>query len=107
MVDWLEDNPILWNTLMMDYKCPDKKKKLWEDQAAFMGKSYETIFTWYTSARDTHTKLLKTKSGSGAQHLTERESWLLEFKFKFKFKFQKVVQRTKAAPVKSVSILQF
>ncbi len=37
MVDWLEDNPILWNTLMMDYKCRDKKKKLWEDQAALMG----------------------------------------------------------------------
>ncbi|KAG0715041.1 hypothetical protein GWK47_012847 [Chionoecetes opilio] len=49
---------------MMDYKCRDKKKKLWEDQAALMGKSYNTIFTWYTSARDMHTKLLKTKSGS-------------------------------------------
>ena len=102
MVDWLEDNPIMWNTLMMKYKCQDKKKKLWEDQAALMGKSYQTIFTWYTSARDTHTKLLKTKSGSGAQRLTGRESWLLE-----RFQFRKVVQRTKAAPMKSVSILQF
>ena len=98
MVEWLEDNPILWNTLLMDYKCRDKKNKLWEDQAALMGKSYETIFTWYTSARDKHTKLLKTKSGFGAQRLTERESWLLE-----RFKFRKVVQRNKAGPMKSVS----
>lgn len=45
MVDWLEDNPILWNTLVMNYMCRDKKKKLLEDQAALMGRSYETIFT--------------------------------------------------------------
>ena len=102
MVDWLEDNPMLWNTFMMDYKCRDKKKKLWDDQAALMGKSYQTIFTWYTSARDTHTKLIKTKSGSGAQRFTERECWLLE-----RFKFRKVVQRMKAVPMKSVSILKF
>lgn len=45
MVDWLEDNPILWNTLVMNYMCRAKKKKLLEDQAALMGRSYETIFT--------------------------------------------------------------
>lgn len=67
------------------------------DQAALKGKSFQTIFTLYTSACDTHPKLLKTKSVSGAQCLTERESLLRE-----RFKIRKVLLCNKAAFVFAV-----
>ena len=42
-----------------------------------MGKSVENLKGWFRSLRDTHTRLHKTKSGSGVPQFTEREEWII------------------------------
>ena len=73
MLDFIRDNPVLWNLKMTDCRRKDKKAKLWVDQAELMGKSVENLKGWFGSLRDTHTRLHKTKSGSGVPQFTKRE----------------------------------
>ena len=73
MLDFIRDNPMLWNVKMTDYRNKDKKNKIWADQAELMGRTAENLKGWFRSLRDTHTRLDKKKSGDGAANLTERE----------------------------------
>ena len=100
MLDFIRDNPVLWNLKMTDYRRKDKKAKLWVDQAELMGKSVENLKGWFRSLRDTHTRLHKTKSGSGVPQFTEREEWIIK-----KFAFLLGVTRHRPEPMKSVSNL--
>ena len=76
MLEFLQENPIIWDTKKIDYRRTDKKMKLWADKAEELGKTVDHLQGWYRSLRDTHTRLDKTKSGDGAPDLTEREQWV-------------------------------
>ncbi|XP_075338653.1 uncharacterized protein LOC142398502 isoform X3 [Odontesthes bonariensis] len=97
MLEFMIDNPMLWNVKMTDYRRKDKKNKIWEDQAQLMEKTVDTLKGWFRSLRDTHTRLDKKKSGDGAPDLTEREQWILS-----KFGFLKTVTRHRPEPLQSV-----
>ena len=43
MLEFLQDNPVLWNLKMTDYRRTDKKGKILEDQAQRMGKTSELL----------------------------------------------------------------
>jgi hypothetical protein len=102
MLEFIRDNPVLWNVKMTDYRRTDKKDKIWEDQAQLMEKTADTLKGWFRSLRDTHTRLDKKKSGDGAPDLTEREQWIIS-----KFVFLKTVTRHRPEPLQSVSSLYF
>ena len=102
MLEFIIDNPVLWNVKMTDYRQKDKKDKIWEDQAQLMEKTSDTLKSWFRSLRDTHTRLDKKKSGDSAPNLTEREEWIMS-----KFVFLKTVTRHRPAPLQSVSIQLF
>lgn len=99
MLEFIIDNPVLWNVKMTDYRQKDKKDKIWEDQAQLMEKTSDTLKSWFRSLRDTHTRLDKKKSGDSAPNLTEREEWIMST-----FVFLKTVTRHRPAPLQSVSI---
>ena len=77
MLEFIRDNPVLWNVKMTDYRRKDKKDKIWDDQAPRMEKQADTLKGWFRSLRDTHTRLDKKKSGDGAPDLTQREKWII------------------------------
>ena len=33
MFEFIQENPLLWDITLIDYRRTDKKKKLWEEQA--------------------------------------------------------------------------
>ena len=102
MLEFIIDNPVLWNVKMTDYRQKDKKDKIWEDQAQLMEKTSDTLKGWFRSLRDTHTRLDKKKSGDSSPNLTEREEWIMS-----KFVFLKTVTRHRSEPLQSVSIQLF
>ena len=81
MLEFIRDNPALWNVKMTDYRRKEKKDKIWKDQAQLMEKTADPRKGWFVSLRDTHTHLDKN-SGDGAPELTEREEWIIS-KFVF------------------------
>ncbi|XP_028417941.1 uncharacterized protein LOC114542634 [Dendronephthya gigantea] len=97
MLEFIMDNPVLWNVKMTDYRRKDKKEKIWEEQAHQMNKTVDILKGWFRSLRDTHTRLDKKKSGDSAPNLTEREQWILS-----KFAFLKTVTRHRPEPMQSV-----
>ena len=86
MVEWLRENPMVWNPKLNAYKDTGKRLKRWEDQAQVLDPSHDEIKDgahlqrWFRSLRDIHVKLDKDlKSGAGARELTsmtERETWI-------------------------------
>ena len=86
MVEWLRENPMVWNPKLNAYKDTGKRLKRWEDQAQVLDPSHDQIKDgahlqrWFRSLRDIHVKLDKeSKSGTGARELTsltERETWI-------------------------------
>ena len=98
MLEFIMDNPVLWNVKMTDYRRKDKKNKIWDEQAQQMDKTADTLKGWFRSLHDTHTRLDKKKSGDSTPNLTEREQWILS-----KFAFLKTVTRHRPEPMQSVS----
>ena len=98
MLDFIRENPMLWNVKMTDYRNKDKKNKIWNDQAELVGRNSENLKGWFRSLRDTHTRLDKKKSGDGASNLTEREQWIVT-----EFAFLKGVTSHRPEPLKSVT----
>ena len=52
MVDFLRENPMMWNTKMTDYRHTHRKGRLWEEQAARLGKPTDLLLGWYRSIKD-------------------------------------------------------
>ena len=98
MLEFIRDNPVLWNVNMTDYRRNDK---IWDDHAHVMEKQADTLKGWFRSLRDTHTRLDK-KSGDGAPDLTRREKWIIST-----FVFLKTVTRHRPEPLQSVSYRTF
>ncbi|XP_029308296.1 uncharacterized protein LOC115021781 [Cottoperca gobio] len=97
MLEFLTENPIIWDRKRSDYRRVHKKGKLWHDQGILMEKPDFHLQGWFKSLRDTNTRLHKNKSGDGASELTEREQWI-----KDKFVFLKSVVRHRPEPYKSI-----
>ncbi|XP_028404673.1 uncharacterized protein LOC114527224 [Dendronephthya gigantea] len=97
MLEFIMDNPVLWNVKMTDYRRKDKKEKIWEEQAHQMNKTVDILKGWFRSLRDTNIRLDKKKSGDSAPNLTKREQWILS-----KFAFLKTVTRHRPEPMQSV-----
>lgn len=100
MLEFLQENPLLWDIKLTDFRRTDKKNRLWEEQASRLDKTPDFLKGWFRSLRDTFTRTDKRKSGDGAKELTEREQWI-----KDNFSFLKVVTRHRPEPVFSVSKL--
>lgn len=107
MVEWLRENPMVWNPKLNAYKDTGKRLKRWEDQAQLLDPSNDEIKDgahlqrWFRSLRDIHVKLDKeSKSGAGARDLTsltERETWI-----NTQFTFLKGIIRHRREPLVSV-----
>lgn len=98
MLEFLQENPILWDMKLTDFRITEKKNRLWEEQGLKLDKTADFLKGWFKSLRDTHTRLDKRKSGDGTKELTEREQWI-----KDNFSFLKVAIRHRPEPVCSVS----
>ncbi|CAB4017719.1 Hypothetical predicted protein [Paramuricea clavata] len=87
MLEFIMDNPVLWNVKMTDYR---QKDKIWEEQADSLK----------GSLCDTHTCLDKKKRLDSAPNMTEREQWILS-----KFAFLKTVNHHRPEPIQSFNRL--
>ena len=99
MLEFLQENPMLWDIKLTDFRRTDKKNKIWDEQSKRLDKTPEYLKGWFKSLRDIYTRLDKKKSGDGAPDLTEREQWI-----KDNFSFMKAATRHRPEPVNSVSI---
>ena len=99
MLEFLQENPMIWNIKLTDFRMTEKKNRLWADQAARLDKTADCLKGWFKSLRDIYTRLDKKKSGDGVPELTEREQWV-----KDNFSFLKAATRHRPEPVNSVSI---
>jgi hypothetical protein len=58
MLEFIMDNPVLWNVKITDYR---RKDKIWEEQAQQMDKTADTLKGWFRLLCDIHTCLDKKK----------------------------------------------
>ncbi|XP_060572530.1 uncharacterized protein LOC132730586 [Ruditapes philippinarum] len=82
MVEWLRENPQIYNKKLSTYKDKCKKDALWAEQAQVLGKDVSMLIVWYRSIRTRFGKLTKPKSGAGTGDRTDRDQWILT-KFEF------------------------
>ena len=95
ILDWMRDNPMLWDQKHLDFKNKAKRDRMWEDMARDLKLSTPVLRTGYKDLRDWNTKLQKPpKSGDGARTNTAREDIILQ-----RFAFLKNTVRHRAAPV--------
>ena len=86
MVRFLRDNECIYNKKLKSYRNKPMKDRLWEEQAASLGRSVEDIQHWFESVRTRYGRISKDqdmkckKSGSGSMvvSLTERETWIMQ-----------------------------
>ena len=78
MVNWVKDNPVLYNKGAEYYKRGVDKKQLWADKAKEVGIPLADLQKWYETNRTRYGKISKRKSGDGARQLTPRQQWVLK-----------------------------
>lgn len=77
MVEWLRENPQMYNKKLSTYKDKGKKDALWAKQAQVLGKDASMLIVWYRSIRTRFGKLTKPKSGAGTGDRTDRDKRIL------------------------------
>lgn len=85
LVESLQENSFLYSKVSAEFKMRDKKVRTWLEKEQQMGLNVGDIsLIWYPNMRTQYSKLVKmgTKSGSGMQERTAKQTWLLE-KFAF------------------------
>ena len=98
LVEWVLENPMLWNSGDRDFMQRGKKQRLWQEKAAQMNYDVEKVQRWWKDLRDVNTRLHKTKSGSGLRTYTDREMWVMT---QLAFLTQRI--RHRRLPIQSVS----
>ncbi|XP_072171008.1 uncharacterized protein [Diadema setosum] len=93
LVEWLRENPILWDSTQRDFRQAKKKESMWTDKAKELNRSGNFLKGWYKNLRDQFVKLKKDKLGDGARRFTYREQWVLE---RFEFLAHTVILRKKS-----------
>ncbi|KAJ8021187.1 hypothetical protein HOLleu_40982 [Holothuria leucospilota] len=101
LVEWLRENPILWDSAHRDFRLTKKKENMWVEKAKDLDKNGDFLKGWYKDLRDQFVKLRKEKSGAGARRLTYREEWVLQ---RFQFLAHTVKYRKKkSCAIRSVA----
>ena len=62
-LEFLQENPMLWDIKLTDFRRTDKKNKIWDEQSKRLDKTPEYLKGWFKSLRDIYTRLDKKKSG--------------------------------------------
>ena len=78
LVNWIRDNPIIYDKGLSNYKKKVDKREMWAKKAAEVGVTVKQLLTWYESNRTRYGKLIKTKSGQGQQRMTQRQEWVVK-----------------------------
>jgi hypothetical protein len=109
LLEWIEENEMIWNSQMKDYTRADKKAARWEDMAEQMGRTSQELQGWWQGIKDQFTKMHRKKSGQAARAPTdERQQWMRAVDerqqwIQLRCKFLERVVRHKASAVRPVS----
>ena len=100
VIEWLKQNPCLYDKTLKEYRNVSKKAKLWADKEKELDIEPNRLAIWVESKRTQYGKLTVNKpSGGPAIRLTQRDEWILE-----RFAFMKVhIYRHTSRHVQSVS----
>ena len=100
VIEWLKQNPCLYDKTLKEYRNVAKKAKLWADKEVELKIEPNRLAIWVESKRTQYGKLtLKKPSGGPAIRLTQRDEWIIE-----RFAFMKVhISRHTSRHVQSVS----
>ena len=79
IVEWLQENPFLYDRGHPQCKHKVKKSRTMEEQAKKLGMKKEELARWIHTKRTRFGKLTKlSKSGSGQTSLTQLDKWILK-----------------------------
>ena len=100
VIEWLKQNPCLYDKTLKEYRNVSKKAKLWADKEKELDIEPNRLSIWVDSKRTQYGKLTSNKpSGGPATRLTQRDEWIIE-----RFAFMKVhISRHASRHVQSVS----
>ena len=73
LIEWLIDNPPIYNHGSSNFKGRELKQDLITRQAQKMSCTYALLHTWIINFRNYYVKLMKMKSGQAADSLTDRQ----------------------------------
>ncbi|KAL5005827.1 hypothetical protein ScPMuIL_016985 [Solemya velum] len=97
LVEWIQENQILWNSKLIDFKRTDPKEALCREKGQQLGRDAAYPREWWRSIKDNFTRLDKKKSGDETKELTEREEWILSA-----CSFLRPLVRHKSQPLRSI-----
>ena len=100
LIEWIGENPILWNSKLKDFRRTDKKERLWEQKANELNSNIANLKGWWQGIKDQYTKLHRKKSGQAVPNITERQQWIIDH-----CHFLERIVRHKGASVRPVSII--
>ena len=78
VIQFVQDNPLLYDKADLNHKDSAKRERLWELKAEKMGLPKKGIKTWFNSQRSRYGQLVRKKSGQGAPRHTQKQQWLLQ-----------------------------
>ena len=76
IMEYLKDNPILYNRKMKEYKDKSKCDACLEVMAKRIGISTDDIKKWFRSMHTVYGKVTTTKSVQAQAELTDRQKWV-------------------------------
>ena len=78
IVNWIKDNPMIYDKGKGNYKKKADKRIMWALKAKEVGLTPEQLTTWYESNRTRYGKLINKKSGQATKNLTDRQEWVIK-----------------------------
>ena len=79
MLEFLRENPFLYDKKRTQYQDRDLRNRIWDDQASKMNRPRDILEVWCDSLRTRYGKLLKDskKSVSGTKEHSDRDNWVI------------------------------
>lgn len=81
MVDFIQQNPCLYDKSKRDWLNKTVRDELWRTQVEVMQRTREELTLWYDSIRTRLSRLRKTKSGQGAVRITDRDQYVFTISY--------------------------